>query len=272
MPFITKSNAISMCYRTPTLYIAIENIFKKELWPLSKPEQQRLTSIKKILENDVLPIDKNFRIRPPSTDTKTFLYEKEGGKPAYHRVYNCNSLHSDYKNYKLPVEIAKCGNAEKIEEFRTFTKENLETLEENPQKFEMMAQARFFLKNSTGMTRLQEENSGVVNIEEINLETLEKSIDDLLQQADKYKNKTSNHASVIDKHGNTYPKPSLETEEDNEILSEWNNIKSNIKRACISYFMITTHPDLNFKTPFLEQLGFKPCPICHTPESEEDFF
>jgi hypothetical protein len=276
MPFITKSNAVSMCYRSPVLRIPIdENIFKTELWPLSKPEQQRLTSIKRILENDEILLNKTFRIRPPSIDTKTFLYEKEGGKPAYHSVYNCSVLRSNYKNYKLPVEITHSTEKNKdeiIEKFRVFTKENLEVLEENPEKFERMAQARFFLKNKTGMTEIGKENSGVVDIEEINQETLEKSIDNLLQKADEYKNKSPNHVSAIDKHGNIYPKPSLEKEQDNEILSEWHKIKSEIKTTCISYFMIKAHPDLDFKSPLLEQLGFKPCPICYkkNPVTTED--
>jgi len=198
-----------------------------------------------------------YYIKKQITDTKKYVYE--GYKPSYHEDKNCKKLRSDYTNYKLPVEICAKGDLE-IERFRNFVKDVIDKSGNLPNNFEMMAQARFFLKNSTGMTRLSAINSGVEQ-ESINSESLEKTIDNLLFEACAYKYQTARHTSIIDTYGYNTKQP-LPNAEDNRILLQWHEIKSDIKRNLTDYFMIRYNPSLNFCSSFLEQLNFKRCSTC----------
>lgn len=119
------------------------------------------------------------------------------------------------------------------------------------------------------------ENSGVEEIENLNLNELEKRINHHIYEAGNfYKNSTEERKNVIKKFqkhtylayineviNNNYTP--LNDEELKRFLMQYDQkFKRPIKALLIEYYKVLYNPDLKFEGFLLEQLGFKPCKYC----------
>ena len=124
-------------------------------------------------------------------------------------------------------------------------------------------------------SRIQIENSGNAIFEDLDLNTIEYKIDEILAESRKYFGKCSeNERKAIRKFSSrAFLYNQKYSISDNDTgLSEYNlraflhkydeTFKEPVKNLLIKYYMVKYNPDLEFKGSLLEQLGFKPCSKC----------
>jgi len=236
----------------------LEDLYKNKLGHiLSRPELALLSVFKEACESPGLVFEAYKRIegRP---DTKKWVWE--GCAPAYHSSPSCERLHSDYRNWEIPAEIKQRGDSE-IARFRKFFSEYRSLLETDELKFITKLDAAFFLKNPP--KSILSINSGLNNIDNINLKDLEERIDLLLVDAEKFRNMDDSTKSKIDRQG--YGTHRLkEAKEPGSILHTWHNeYKKDLKDLLCHYFRIKFNRDLGFSGMLLDRLGFNRCGSCH---------
>ena len=178
--FITKSNLNSIV----TSLEEIEQLnsadktalYKHPIYFLHKNEIDRLLKQREFLKDP----ENVFKIykKKKSVDSKKYIFE--GAKPAYHTRKDCINLNSNFNNYEIPTEIQEKGDAE-IEKFRKWFKSNQIYLSEKPDLFSLKLQIAFGL--SIVPVVINHDNSGLTELDNLNLNDLEERIDSIIKAA-----------------------------------------------------------------------------------------
>jgi hypothetical protein len=183
MAFITKSNAKSILFNISLQKagnIPTDAIYIRDISILSDNERKWLAAARMFYENFDLFIEHVYLKKERPTDTKTLVYE--GRSPSYHEDRSCKNLLSDYFNFEIPVEIQESGS-EAVSQFRKWFRANEHSISENRQLFITKMEAAFLLKNPPSTKSLDAPNSGVETIENVDLQSLQSSIDGVLERA-----------------------------------------------------------------------------------------
>lgn len=271
MAYLTKSNSLRIIAKIDFRQIGnLEGeVYKKPIYFFSNYEINNLLGLRELLK-DPEKFIKEYYV--PVENADSFRYVYEGSKPAYHSKPNCERLNSNYRNFEIPEEIRNRG-AEEVQNFRTWFKKNQYLLE----KIDVFV-ARLQIAFGVIMDpkSIDYKNSGVEVKENLNLEELEIRINKYISDAGKYFNQADNKKKEIIRRfqKNTYlAYSSKEIESNNtgfsddvikKFLKEYDaHFKRPIKDLLLEYYRVLHNPDLKFEGNLLEQLGFRPCGICH---------
>lgn len=271
MAFITNSKARSIIFNTDIdgkqQYTGI--LYKKNIDFFSIKEKNQLLGYKELVQDP----DKFFSsiyIKIQKQDNNNFVFT--GGTPSYHEDANCERITSDYINFEIPTEILERGEEAKIS-YRSWFKDNMHLLDTDQELFTLHLNSKFGLTESVKPIELK--NQGIYSQDNLNLEELEKRIDEYLdQESELYESSDFEMKSIIDKFKQKTwlgksKKPILgnnSSHSDQELKAFMRAYDSQFKRPVFellqTYFRVYYNKELKFEGKLLEQLGFKPCSKC----------
>jgi hypothetical protein len=272
MAYITLSNTNKIIFKTnlKNLNLAGE-LYKIPIYFFSKYEENALLAIKELLKNPEKYFNEIYIPYVP-VDTLKFVYE--GKNPSYHKFADCPRLHSVYENFEIPTEIRELGK-EKINEFRIWF-ETVKHLLDEPEKFVMRLRLKWGIETNPNAIIIS--NSGSTEIENLNIEDLERKIDLTIKNAGKFYYENEKNKTILHKFSKfTYLAYKAEKIEKNEtiysdeeikiLLKDYDNkFKRPLKGMLIEYYRLKHNPNINFEGTILEKLGFKQCGHCHNQE------
>lgn len=282
MAYITKAKSLSIIRRIDDKKMGNlkGNVFEKPIYLFSNFEENILLAWKELLK-DPEKFIKEYYIPIKNIDNLQYVFE--GGKPAYHSTPKCIRLKSNFRNFEIPNEIREKGKEEAIK-FRNWFKEN-QYLLEKPDVFVARLHSAFGVK--VNPKAIDYENSGVEEIENLNLEELEKRINKYISEAGQYFNKQNQERKNIIRRFQkyTYLAYSKNVIRNNDTrfsdkaikkyLKQYDeHFKQPLKKLLIEYYRVLYNPELKFEGHLLEQLGFKRCSNCMneplTPQNVND--
>ncbi len=268
---ITKSNLNSIISSLEEIgqSDSIDNnaIYKWPVYFLSPVEIKKITRQREFLK-DPENILKVYKKRV-TVDSKQFVFE--GMKPSYHTDSDCQNLKSKYNNYEIPAEIKERGDDE-INKFRIWFKKNQIDLEEKPDLFVMKLKIAFSL--DVVPLAVVYDNSGITEIDNLNLNDLEQRMDNILKLAGNFYKDNPDKQTVLRRFQKytflaykTEPIKNNDTQLTDEqlksLLFEYDmKFKKPFKDLLLQYYMVKFNPELKFNGLLLEQLGFKICQNC----------
>lgn len=276
-----------------------ENVLNKMF---NRFERNILFSYKEMMENFEEFINEVYVPREKREDTYWWIYE-EDNPPVYHYDKNCPTLHSDFKNYKIPSSIRyrkislenrsnttlnddMLTNEERkivkktVEEYRTWWKQEGEYLfEDDPVALLMRVNAKY--TPNPPVRRIEEfimKNSGVEKMENASVEEIIIKINKLI---DDYKNnfeQDDKHQRILRRYQawrSNSPKFDSTIgyidDEIREILKDnENRFKNPLKNYLKELYRMVNNPTLGFDEELLIQLGFRPCNNCRYYTGYED--
>ena len=269
--FITKSNLNSIV----TSLEEIEQLnsadktalYKYPIYFLHKNEIDRLLKQREFFKDP----ENVFKIykKKKSVDSKKYIFE--GAKPAYHTRKDCINLNSNFNNYEIPTEIQEKGDAE-IEKFRKWFKSNQIYLSEKPDLFSLKLQIAFGL--SIVPVVINHDNSGLTELDNLNLNDLEERIDSIIKAAGTFYKDNPDKQTIIKRFQKltflAYTKNEIKLNDTNytdddlkSFLYEYDVMfKKPFKDLLLQYLMVKYNPELKFNGLLLEQLNFKKCHKC----------
>lgn len=228
---------------------------------LSQPEISLLSLYQNMLENPAKAFEKFCNVNAFSKENSKLLFISENS--SYHCDKFCSALHSDYMNFELPPEVIQRNDPLEIARVRAFAKENRTLFNENQQRFIYKLQATFGLKED--IKEVSAPNSGAIATENYDLLDVLKSISELLEDSEKFRNQNSEISSIIDRFGYGTHKRREATDPDNPLYTWHHTYKVRLKFLLQTYFRIKFNPDLKFEGRLLDQLGFSACNLCCKP-------
>lgn len=276
-----------------------ENVLNKMF---NRFERNILFSYKEMMENFEEFINEVYVPREKREDTYWWIYE-EDNPPVYHYDKNCPTLHSDFKNYKIPSSIRyrkislenrstttlnddMLTNEERkivkktVEEYRTWWKQEGEYLfEDDP--VALLALVNMKYTPNPPVRRIEEfimKNSGVEKMENASVEEIIIKINKLI---DDYKNnfeQDDKHQRILRRY-QAWRSNSLKfdstigytDDEMREILKDnENRFKNPLKYYLKELYRRVNNPTLGFDEELLIQLGFRPCNNCLYYTGNED--
>lgn len=273
--YITKSKAREIIFqlRPEKNYTKqkLESLYKEKISHiLSLPEKSLLQVFKEFYNEEEFSLSGYKKIDFKSKRNDIYVF---GGNkvPSYHYDKKCTALTSTFDNYKIPEEIRNLG-ADEVARFKDFFIKNISLLREKPDVFNVKLKSTFTLNGQ--VEHVFSENSGIYEIENINLEDLEANIDRLLLDAENFRLKdTATQKLIYDKGYGTdreLKKKLSYPDKEYQILVEWHEkYKGQLKDLLEEYFRVKLNPELKFKNNLLDQLGFKPCKICTPVDIDE---
>lgn len=276
-----------------------ENVLNKMF---NRFERNILFSYKEMMENFEEFINEVYVPREKREDTYWWIYE-EDNPPVYHYDKNCPTLHSDFKNYKIPSSIRyrkislenrstttlnddMLTNEERkivkktVEEYRTWWKQEGEYLfEDDPDA--LLALVNMKYTPNPPVRRIEEfimKNSGVEKMENASVEEIIIKINKLI---DDYKNnfeQDDKHQRILRRYQawrSNSPKfdstIGYTDDEIREILKDnENRFKNPLKSYLKELYRRVNNPTLGFDEELLIQLGFRPCNNCRYYTGNED--
>ena len=276
-----------------------ENVLNKMF---NRFERNILFSYKEMMENFEEFINEVYVPREKREDTYWWIYE-EDNPPVYHYDKNCPTLHSDFKNYKIPSSIRyrkislenrstttlnddMLTNEERkivkktVEEYRTWWKQEGEYLfEDDPVALLMRVNAKY--TPNPPVRRIEEfimKNSGVEKMENASVEEIIIKINKLI---DDYKNnfeQDDKHQRILRRYQawrSNSPKfdstIGYTDDEIREILKDnENRFKNPLKYYLKELYRRVNNPTLGFDEELLIQMGFRPCNNCRYYTGNED--
>ena len=257
--YITMANAKAM-YDGIDLQklgnVDTDQVFSADLSKiLSANEQRWLVAARMLYEDFALFIEHAYSKDRRTSDGLRFARKK--APPAYHLDHRCDNLHSDFEEFLIPVEVDSRGDAE-VERFRAWFLKHEELLARNPDAFIARAVIEFRLNGPKSMELVIKPNSGVTEVRNVRLDTINAKIGMLLRDAEKLR---SEHHGAI----RSYELQWRQREPDEPLIgveAEWVALKKSIKQELRTYFQVRFNPELRFEGRLLEQIGFRPCSVC----------
>lgn len=266
--YITKSNAKNIVFNLDVSVIDTKKeIFRIEFKWFSGYEIRSILAYRLLFENPELFFQKY--IKKKAVDTKQYIFENK--LPSYHSNMDCGRLLSKFHNYKIPEEIKEQGN-DKINEFRIWFVENIESFEKDPEFFAERLRMRFNLERRPEVVNY--ENSGVETFNNLNLDELDKAIVNKIENAEKFYNQSEKNKIVLDNFGKCaflYKEKKVPTSNttgysNQEIWEVLKTFDTEFKEPIISllreYYRVKYNPEMKFEGKLLEQLGFLHCNQC----------
>lgn len=278
MPFVTEYNT-NLVFKKLIGEIP-DNIrdwqpYKKSIFFLNRLDKTNLQYFKKFCENPIENIDTIYK-PVEIVDNKEFVYE--GSNPSYHKYENCERLSSNFINYRIPSKIKEKGK-EKIEEYRTWFKENAEIFSERPDIYQMRLQTKFGIDDS--IQKIDYRNSGNVYKENLTLEEIETRIDSLLYNAAQYYKLDKRRQQAI-KRFQTATFLAFKEDDINDNPTDYSDYE--LKAILREYYYLFIQPtiyylkeffktfynaDIEINEKILEGLNFKKCRYCYSDKYEE---
>lgn len=271
LAFITKSNSLKIISRVDFQKTGnLERmVYKMPIYFFSPRENNILLGLRELFKNPDKFIAEYYK---PIETVDSFRYVYEGKPPSYHCKSDCSRLNSNYRNFEIPVEISDKG-PELVNTFRRWFKENAYLLDK-PDTFVFRLQSAFGVQMNPASINF--DNSGVEEIENLELPDLELKIDELIRKAGRYFNESPPDKKELLNRFQKYTwlayshkeitnnTTGLSDTELKDFLREYDKeYKKPVKNILIEYYRILYNPDMKFEGTLLEQLGFKPCAECH---------
>lgn len=251
-----------------------QEIYKINFRWFNKLETQTLLTFKLLYEN---PDDffKKYQ-KTLKIDTETYAFNNRA--PSYHRINSCDRLNSNFKNIKIPVEIINRGD-EAVSSFRAWCRKNRILLEDLNQ-FALAIKDHFQLASVPEFVDFT--NSGTATFENVDLETLEPLINELISEAEEYYKSSDAIRTILNRFGKSsylHNKSSFETGSlqltSTQTAEVLRTFEQKFKQPLIyylqEYYRLKYNPELTFNGLLLEEIGFKPCYRCFDPEFIADF-
>lgn len=249
----------------------IETLLKKDIKSFFvKKEIEIIASVKAAIE--VMQDYSTFIKKIP---TKKIDIEKANPKtrliflkstPAYHHNNLCTRLHSEYKNYEIPIEVPE----ERVEEYREFFIDNIDLYREKLHIFFARVELNFGLRIRI-IREIEKPNSGLETIMDFEVEPENKLLTDIHNLGNEmiqFRFSSEERRKAIQKYGMASHivakggKKIIASQEDENIIKTWFEYKVKMKNKIIKYIIIKFNPDMIFDKTCLEYFGFKPCADC----------
>lgn len=283
MAYLTKHNSLRIIASTEVKgNRPIEGeIYKKPIFFFNNLEKTKLLYLE-LLFRDPKEFLQYYYKKVRSADHFKYVYE--GNQPAYHLITSCNRLNSDFINFPIPEKIKNSGE-EEIWRFRDTFKKYRYLLDRGEkldiEKFCMHIKASFdIIIDPNSIIR---SNSGITELENLNLVEIETRIDKIISAAGKFFRECDDESKKalrrFQKHTylanpkNVIPDNDINMLEDElrTFLGKYDaDYKIPLKNALMDYYRVKYNPDLHFESSLLDQLGFKPCNNCHNPNIDID--
>ena len=289
MPYITKANYKRILRKINLNSISTDEVevYKKPIYFLSNWETKYLLIMKTLLKNpEKFAVEVYQKV--VNKDTYKYVYESELS-PAYHVSTSCERLNSTYRNFEIPEEIKE--RAEKkaeqenlneeetselikksVDNFRHWFKININLFNENLEEFLKQLDIRWNIQRN--VNEIEKDNSGIEDIDNLNLEELEREIDKIISEAGKYFTSNKDKQQIIRRFQKLtflaykdvpiqQNDTTLSDEELKKLLLFYDeSFKIPIKELLIQYYRVKYNPDLSFSGHLLDQLNFRPCSSC----------
>ncbi|MDJ1503517.1 hypothetical protein [Xanthocytophaga agilis] len=199
-------------------------------------------------------------------DFYRFVYE--GSSPKFHQSKDCEFLHSDYKNYKIPEKYRNDKNL--TMKYRQLFKANVHLIDTNLELFKYKM-GDFYDEDAIKPLH-GGKNSGIIDIYNLSFQETENAINTILERyyALRINPLTRSYLDLFERfYSATNALKSLAHErvylnrEQNIFIEDFfTNIKSPIKKMLLSRQRMLFNPDLSFHDSVLLELGFSPCSKC----------
>lgn len=280
MAFITKSNANRILRKIDLSNIGeVEgDVYKKPIYFLGKSEVKYLLLMQALLKD---PEKFAIEVYKPVINVDTFrlVYESEQ-PPSYHENKSCERLASRFKNFEIPFEIKIRANEKggeelektEVHKFRGWFKQNIELYKNEPANFLKKLDIDWGVQRN--VSEIEKDNSGIKEIENYDLQELEKEIDKIISEAGRFFVTNPDKQSVIRRFQKLtflaystkeiYSNDTgLSDPELKEFLLKYDqSFKKPLKRLLLEYYRVKYNPELSFQGKLLEQLNFRPCFSC----------
>lgn len=267
MAYITEANAKNIIAKTEIKSLNLEGVlYKNSIYFFNKLEKNWLLALKELFSDSEKFFSEYYE--PQKTkDTYTYIYE--GRPPAYHLVYDCQRLYSDYENFEIP-EAIKVKGKEEVKKFRMWFSENRYLLSK-PDVFVARLKMRWNI--DTNPNAINKSNSGSEVFMNYKTHDLIQKIDALIKLAGELYHDNTIILSKYNKH--SYLGYKIEPLSDNdtgfsdsdvkEVLKEFETrVKKPLKDLLVQYYRVKLNPKLDLYETVLKQLGFQPCQLCHS--------
>ena len=280
MAFITKSNANRILRKIDLSKIAeIQGeVYKKPIYFLGKSEVKYLLLMQSLLKD---PEKFAIEVYKPviNVDTLRLVYESEQ-PPSYHENPNCERLASGFKNFEIPFEIKVRANEQggeeleksEVQKFRNWFKQNINLYKNETASFLRKLEIDWNVQRN--ISEIEKDNSGVKEIENYDLQELEREIDKVISEAGRFFINNPNKQSVLRRFQKltflAYSSKEIysndtelsDTELKDFLLKYDMSFKKPLKRLLLEYYRVKYNPELSFQGKLLEQLNFRPCSSC----------
>lgn len=275
MSYITVSNAMKVLasINFDACKELVGDPYKKPIYFFNKREIQLLLGLKELYRDPEYFVLEYYR--PIVTEDK-YVYVYEGIQPAYHAGNECERLHSNFKNFKIPESIKQNGQQAVIE-FREWFKKHQKEFYEKPDVFEALFYSKFGFKAE----KVDYENSGIEEKENLDLTELEQRINGILTEAGRFfRECDAVHQNIIRRFGKMtfwayinkeiYSNDTEIGDDDLKAFLRGYDIqfKKPIKMLLKEYYRELYNPEKKFEGQLLEALGFRPCGACHGNHSD----
>jgi hypothetical protein len=267
MAYITASNLKNILFSSDLKNLNLKGeVYHIPIYFFSFYETNSLLAIKELLINP----ERYFNtIYNPYKGIDTFNYIYEGNNSAYHENLECPRLQSDYMNFEIPSDIKEKG-PETVKKFRKWFEE-VKDLIDKPDAFGARLQLEWGI--NTNIKSIKRKNGGSVEMENFSLETLEKTIDNLIKEAGRYYYKSPKNKAILSIFSketyiayNNKPinNPMFPDNEIKNLLKEYDLLfKKPLKKYLIEYYRLKFNPDIKMEGYLLEALGFNYCRTCY---------
>lgn len=270
MAYLTLSNSKKLIQKIDldSLERIAGEIYDKDIYFFNKRERANLIGIKQLFEDP----EKFLEYYKPIVTVDTLQFVTPETTPAYHKDDKCERLHSDFKNFLIPVPIQEKGFQE-VQLFRKWFKE-MKCAEMEVRQYIEAVQKKFIYVGEINEKSIEIKNSGVSVKENYSMELLQKKIDDLLQEFSEYFHSNPIVRDVLNK----YQKWTFLAFRDKPIENNFTGIsdadlkhllkgieekwKRPVKDYLVEYYRIKFNPNLEFEGLLLEKLGMKSCGMC----------
>jgi hypothetical protein len=277
MAYITTANSKKIIKKID--FNAVEfsgEVYLKPIYFFNKYEEQSLLAIQEMLENPTDFFIKYYDFLKKEV-IKKFVFDN--ANPAFHEHFECPNLHADFRNYLIPKEILDRGQ-EEAEKYSAWFKEVMYLLEDDDEiKLEIFKErCRLRFNLALPPEIYKKNNSGSFEIENMNLDELEDTIDKLIKAAGRFYYRSEKNKDIL-KYLSKYaylgkkPEPiyynntGYPEKEVKEVLSEFESeFKIPLMHLIQEWYRMKLNPNLKFEGELLEKLGFKPCGCCHNPD------
>jgi len=269
MAIITEYNLMSIIFSSDVFQVdhTSRDVYKKSIYIFNRYENASLLSVQELLEDPERWFDLVYVPRK-TKDTYNFVYAEK--RPSYHNNKNCQRLNSDYKNFALPESIKEQGK-DTIIEFREWFKSVEYLYESDIEAFAARLWAKWDIQ--TNPKAIQRDNSGGIEINNIDLSTIESRIDAKLKEAGRYFYQSPKNTEILKRYGrDTFLSrkedfysdlKNYTTDEVKEFLKDYDQkFKKPLKEMLVQYYRVKFNPNIEFEGNLLEQLGFKLCGSC----------
>ena len=245
-------------------------------------EQQSLLVYKEFVMNpvkllEIIHKDGNveYRTYKKIEVVDNYKYVYEGKKPCYHHSLMCERLNAEFSNFTIPDVIKRMG-IKKIEEFRHWFSEFKELYFDDRSKFDYRLRMKFGISADIDIDvkAIAYDNSGIREIENLDLTSLEQRINLVLKQAGRFYYACPKNTTILKQYQsrtflwkNIYPSLDNNTgfsdEEVKDFLKNYEQeYKNPIRILLQNYYRVKFNPELEMEGRLLDQLGFRSCTRC----------